>query len=61
MKVRETIGTGVRTIVKVEVITDGDQLWLQKYGRGEDGDECSRRGVRKSVVATCAAMIYSPV
>ena len=65
MKFRETIGTSVRTMVKVT--TDGDQH--QDEGEcdyrhmGERRTATSVRGreVRDRVVTTCAVMVYSPV
>ena len=67
MKVREMIGTSVRTMAKMKVTTDGDQH--------QDEGECDYRsmeerrtatsvrgqGVTDSVVTTCAVMVYSPV
>ena len=44
MKVRETIGTTVRTMVNMEVTTDGDQH--------QDGGECDYRSMGERRTAT---------
>ena len=62
MKIRQTIGTGVRTMVKVT--TDGHQhqgMVNVTRERAARRRVCEDEGVRDSVVTTCAVTVYSPV
>ena len=63
MKVREIMGSSVRTMVKVT--TDGDQhqdivnVASEISGRaGAGGRVCDGEGLRDRVFTTCAVMVY---
>ena len=60
MKVRETIGTTVRTMLNMEVTTDGenDECDYKSMGERRTTTSVRGRGVRDSEVTTCAGMVY---